>query len=383
LTSLALFAAFVGIAGISAIDIYKADVLAGLFVGGMIPFIFSALAISAVGKAAMEMVNEVRRQFREIPGIMEYEAEPEYEKCVAISTEASLRQMLLPGAIALVVPVLVGFTMGPEVLGGVLAGVTVSGVLMGMFQSNAGGAWDNAKKSFEKGVMIDGQMYYKKSEPHKASVTGDTVGDPFKDTSGPSMNILIKLMSIVSLVIAPYIAVTSGAVVMTETIEVMAENNGSGVEVNKYKLELDNGLKMDISTPGNPVEIGLIDFIRSEKPVDKVTWFDFDRLTFETGSAKLDAASSDQLTNVADILKAFPAVAIKLGGYTDNTGNADNNLKLSVDRAKSVMQSLVAKGVEASRIESEGYGDQHPVASNDTEEGRNQNRRISIRVTEK
>jgi K(+)-stimulated pyrophosphate-energized sodium pump len=302
---------------------------------------------------------------------------------VAISTEASLRQMLLPGAIALVVPVLVGFTMGPEVLGGVLAGVTVSGVLMGMFQSNAGGAWDNAKKSFEKGVMIDGQMYYKKSEPHKASVTGDTVGDPFKDTSGPSMNILIKLMSIVSLVIAPYIAVTSGAVVMTETIEVMAENNGSGVEVNKYKLELDNGLKMDISTPGNPVEIGLIDFIRSEKPVDKVTWFDFDRLTFETGSAKLDAASSDQLTNVADILKAFPAVAIKLGGYTDNTGNADNNLKLSVDRAKSVMQSLVAKGVEASRIESEGYGDQHPVASNDTEEGRNQNRRISIRVTEK
>ncbi|MBB6005655.1 sodium-translocating pyrophosphatase [Arcicella rosea] len=207
LTSLALFAAFVGIAGIKAIDIYKADVLAGLFVGGMIPFIFSALCISAVGKAAMEMVNEVRRQFREIPGIMEYKAEPEYEKCVAISTEASIKQMILPGAIALITPVLVGFTMGPEVLGGLLAGVTVSGVLMGIFQSNAGGAWDNAKKSFEKGVLIDGVMYYKKSEPHKASVTGDTVGDPFKDTSGPSMNILIKLMSIVSLVIAPYIAV--------------------------------------------------------------------------------------------------------------------------------------------------------------------------------
>lgn len=206
LTSLALFAAFVGIAGIDAIDIYKAPVLAGLFVGGMIPFIFSALCIQAVGRAAMDMVQEVRRQFREIPGIMEYKAKPEYEKCVEISTRASIREMMLPGAIALIVPVIVGFTFGPEVLGGLLAGVTVSGVLMGIFQSNAGGAWDNAKKSFEKGVMINGEMYYKKSEPHKASVTGDTVGDPFKDTSGPSMNILIKLMSIVSLVIAPYIA---------------------------------------------------------------------------------------------------------------------------------------------------------------------------------
>jgi K(+)-stimulated pyrophosphate-energized sodium pump len=206
LTSLALFAAFVGVAGIDAINIYKADVLAGLFIGGMIPFIFSSLAIAAVGRAAMDMVNEVRRQFREIPGIMEYKAKPEYEKCVAISTKASIREMLPPGAIALLVPVIVGFSFGPEVLGGLLAGVTVSGVLMGMFQSNAGGAWDNAKKSFEKGVEINGEMYYKKSEPHKASVTGDTVGDPFKDTSGPSMNILIKLMSIVSLVIAPYIA---------------------------------------------------------------------------------------------------------------------------------------------------------------------------------
>ncbi|WP_207428652.1 sodium-translocating pyrophosphatase [Pedobacter sp. SYSU D00535] len=206
LTSLALFAAFVGIAGIDSIDIYKADVLAGLFVGGMIPYIFSSLAISAVGKAAMDMVQEVRRQFREIPGIMEYKAEPEYEKCVAISTKASIREMMLPGAIALIVPIIIGFSFGPEVLGGLLAGVTVSGVLMGMFQSNAGGAWDNAKKSFEKGAVINGETFYKKSEPHKASVTGDTVGDPFKDTSGPSMNILIKLMSIVSLIIAPHIA---------------------------------------------------------------------------------------------------------------------------------------------------------------------------------
>ena len=205
LTALALFAAFVGIAGIDRIDIYKANVLAGLFVGGMIPFVFSALCIQAVGRAAMDMVQEVRRQFREIPGIMEYKATPEYEKCVAISTKASIREMMLPGAIALITPVIVGFTFGPEVLGGLLAGVTVSGVLMGIFQNNAGGAWDNAKKSFEKGVEINGEMFYKKSEPHKASVTGDTVGDPFKDTSGPSMNILIKLMSIVSLIIAPYI----------------------------------------------------------------------------------------------------------------------------------------------------------------------------------
>jgi len=218
LTSLALFAAFVGIAGIDAIDIYKAPVLAGLFIGGMIPFIFSALCIQAVGKAAMDMVQEVRRQFREIPGIMEYKAKPEYEKCVAISTKASIREMMLPGAIALITPVIVGFIFGPEVLGGLLAGVTVSGVLMGIFQSNAGGAWDNAKKSFEKGVLINGEMFYKKSEPHKASVTGDTVGDPFKDTSGPSMNILIKLMSIVSLVIAPYIA---------EPFNAEGDNNGS------------------------------------------------------------------------------------------------------------------------------------------------------------
>jgi K(+)-stimulated pyrophosphate-energized sodium pump len=205
LTSLALFAAFVGVAGIEHIDIYKANVLAGLFVGGMIPFIFSSLAISAVGRAAMAMVEEVRRQFREIPGIMEYTGKPEYEKCVAISTKASIREMVAPGLIALLTPIIIGFSFGPEVLGGLLAGVTVSGVLMGLFQSNAGGAWDNAKKSFEKGVEINGEMYYKKSEPHKASVTGDTVGDPFKDTSGPSMNILIKLMSIVSLVIAPHL----------------------------------------------------------------------------------------------------------------------------------------------------------------------------------
>jgi K(+)-stimulated pyrophosphate-energized sodium pump len=208
LTSLALFAAFVGVAGISGIDIYKANVLACLFVGAMIPFIFSSLAIKAVGQAAMAMVEEVRRQFKNIPGIMEGTGKPEYDKCVAISTQASIKKMMLPGAIAIISPIIIGFMpgLGAEALGGFLAGATVSGVLLGMFQNNAGGAWDNAKKSFEKGVEINGEMFYKKSEPHKASVTGDTVGDPFKDTSGPSMNILIKLMSIVSLVIAPTLA---------------------------------------------------------------------------------------------------------------------------------------------------------------------------------
>jgi K(+)-stimulated pyrophosphate-energized sodium pump len=233
LTSLALFAAFVGVAGIDEINIYKANVLAGLFVGGMIPFIFSALCISAVGRAAMDMVQEVRRQFREIPGIMEYTAKPEYEKCVAISTKASIREMMLPGAIALIVPMIVGFSFGPEVLGGLLAGVTVTGVLMGIFQSNAGGAWDNAKKSFEKGVEINDEMHYKKSEPHKASVTGDTVGDPFKDTSGPSMNILIKLMSIVSLIIAPHIRVNSNEVVKTPEVKKEVRLSANTVSANK------------------------------------------------------------------------------------------------------------------------------------------------------
>jgi K(+)-stimulated pyrophosphate-energized sodium pump len=246
LTSLALFAAFVGVAmpDNQHIDIYKADVLASLFIGGMIPFIFSSLAIRAVGEAAMAMVEEVRRQFRTIPGIMEGTGKPEYDKCVAISTEASLKKMMLPGAITIISPLLIGFILGPEALGGFLAGATVSGVLMGIFQNNAGGAWDNAKKSFEKGVEINGEMYYKKSEPHKASVTGDTVGDPFKDTSGPSMNILIKLMSIVSLVIAPSLAqlhkteaTTTSNVSKQQNIEISIVNNDS----TKSEIDMTEG----------------------------------------------------------------------------------------------------------------------------------------------
>ena len=211
LTSLALFAAYKEITKIDIIDISKAEVLAGLFIGGMIPFLFSALAMRAVGQAANAMVVEVRRQFREIKGLLQgvEGVEPDYDKCIQISTSAALRLMMLPGLLAISTPIIVGFGFswmgfnGAEVLASVLAGVAVSGVLMALFQSNAGGAWDNAKKSFEKGVEIDGKMYYKGSDPHKAAITGDTVGDPFKDTSGPSMNILIKLTAIVALVIAP------------------------------------------------------------------------------------------------------------------------------------------------------------------------------------
>ncbi len=212
LTSLALFAAYVTFTGIDGINIFKAPVLAMLFVGGMVPVVFSALAMNAVGKAAMEMVEEVRRQFREIPGIMEGTGKPEYDKCVAISTEASLREMMLPGLLTIGFPLVIAFVpmlfgmdnlMIAEMLGGYMAGVTVSGVLWAIFQNNAGGAWDNAKKSFEAGVEINGEMTFKGSEAHKAAVTGDTVGDPFKDTSGPSMNILIKLTCLIGLVIAP------------------------------------------------------------------------------------------------------------------------------------------------------------------------------------
>lgn len=203
LTALALFAAYVTFTGIDGINIFRADVLAMLFVGGMIPVVFSAMAMKSVGKAAMEMVKEVRRQFREIPGIMEGTAKPEYAKCVDISTQAALREMILPGLLTIVTPVVIGFLFGAEPLGGYMAGVCVSGVMWAIFQNNAGGAWDNAKKSFEAGVEINGKMEYKGSEAHKAAVTGDTVGDPFKDTSGPSMNILIKLTCLVGLVLAP------------------------------------------------------------------------------------------------------------------------------------------------------------------------------------
>ncbi|MCP9198541.1 sodium-translocating pyrophosphatase [Gramella sp. GC03-9] len=231
LTSLALFAAYVTFTGIDGINIFKAPVLAMLFVGGMVPVVFSALAMSSVGSAAMQMVREVRRQFKEIPGIMEGTAKPQYDKCVEISTQAALKEMLLPGVITIGFPIVIAFfpklfgydnLLIAEMLGGYMAGVTVSGVLWAIFQNNAGGAWDNAKKSFEAGVMINGEMTYKGSDAHKAAVTGDTVGDPFKDTSGPSMNILIKLTCLIGLVIAPILGGhTEGDVpLMDETSQV-------------------------------------------------------------------------------------------------------------------------------------------------------------------
>jgi len=239
LTSLALFAAYVTFTGIDGINIFKAPVLAMLFVGGMVPVVFSALAMNAVGKAAMQMVEEVRRQFRDIPGIMEGTGKPQYDKCVAISTQASLKEMMLPGVLTIGFPLVIAFVpmiFGmdslaiAEMLGGYMAGVTVSGVLWAIFQNNAGGAWDNAKKSFEAGVMINGEMTYKGSDAHKAAVTGDTVGDPFKDTSGPSMNILIKLTCLIGLVIAPILGGHTIETAVAQTHEISKE----------YKIEMES-----------------------------------------------------------------------------------------------------------------------------------------------
>ncbi|HQF43143.1 MAG TPA: sodium/proton-translocating pyrophosphatase, partial [Ignavibacteriaceae bacterium] len=231
LTALALFGAYMTAADIKAIDISKAEVMAGLFVGAMIPLLFSAIAMQAVGRAAMAMIEEVRRQFSSIPQLKaalevmkrnqgkdqsewnkedvdvfeEAHGKAEYGKCVEISTKSAIKQMIIPGLLAVIVPVVTGFLGNKEMLGGLIAGVTVSGVLMAIFQANAGGAWDNAKKMFEEGIEVNGQKYFKGSDAHKAAVVGDTVGDPFKDTSGPSLNILLKLMSVISLVIAPLI----------------------------------------------------------------------------------------------------------------------------------------------------------------------------------
>ena len=240
LTALALFAAYVTFTGIDGINIFKADVLAALFVGGMIPVVFSALAMESVGKAAMEMVEEVRRQFREIPGVMEGTGTPDYARCVDISTKAALKEMLLPGLLTIISPLIIGFIFGAEPLGGYMAGVCVSGVMWAIFQNNAGGAWDNAKKSFEAGVEINGEVTYKGSDAHKAAVTGDTVGDPFKDTSGPSMNILIKLTCLIGLVIAPLLAVGE------HSSETAVPTTSQTVQSKKYTYT---------DTDGNPVVI--------------------------------------------------------------------------------------------------------------------------------
>ena len=401
LTALALFAAYVGMSGISGIDIYKADVLAMLFVGGMIPFFFSSLAISAVGKAAMDMVKEVRRQFREIPGIMEGTGKPEYEKCVAISTKASIREMIAPGALALLSPLIVGFAFGPEALGGLLAGITVSGVLMGMFQNNAGGAWDNAKKSFEKGVEIDGKMFYKHksdkpSAPHQAAVTGDTVGDPFKDTSGPSMNILIKLTSLVALIIAPHInvaeqaaredAANAGTEVTADMNGVDAANGATGGNTADTSATRDTLAKMEPRVTGyttklitgfevtgaeGGMENDLMLFISRAVPADKTTWIGFDQVAFN-GNA-WGSNGDAQINNTAEILKAFQTLKLELGASgADAQAHAD-----------ALRNALIAKGIAAERLTAKGYGADAPFATKPLYLDRAPTKGAALRVSER
>ena len=437
LTSLALFAAYVTFTGIEGINIFKAPVLAMLFIGGMIPVVFSALAMNSVGKAAMDMVYEVRRQFKEIPGIMEGTGKPEYAKCVDISTKAALREMMLPGIMTIGFPiaiVLLGLVvygdnhkLVAEMLGGYMAGVTVSGVLWAVFQNNAGGAWDNAKKSFEAGVMINGEMTYKGSDAHKAAVTGDTVGDPFKDTSGPSMNILIKLTCLIGLVIAPILGNGSGdkinagmencpamqectsmmkcdpAVMATmtkeecaamckahgcdeaETAKCMAMYDADGKFIGaattsekvdgqgNYIYELGENVSFKLPN-GTEITAGklsseyqLFSFLSDAKSIidtDKTKgWISLDRTYFVSGKGELIDKSRDQVANIAAILKAFPKATIKLGGYTDNTGTLDLNKKISTERATFVKVALEKAGVPAGMIVAEGYGPEYPVCA--------------------
>jgi K(+)-stimulated pyrophosphate-energized sodium pump len=440
LTSLALFAAYVTFTGIDGINIFKAPVLAMLFIGGMIPVVFSALAMNSVGKAAMDMVYEVRRQFKEIPGIMEGTGKPEYAKCVDISTKAALREMMLPGIMTIGFPiaiVLLGLLvygdnhqLVAEMLGGYMAGVTVSGVLWAVFQNNAGGAWDNAKKSFEAGVIINGEMTYKGSDAHKAAVTGDTVGDPFKDTSGPSMNILIKLTCLIGLVIAPILGSGSHS---DSTIKVAtccvggqgctSKSEAECIEkacadpnckilsgepigapiVGESKLDVDGNYIYDLGEDtsfklpsGQEIKVGklssefkLFNFLSDPKSVvdtDKSKgWISLDRTYFVSGKSELTESSKEQVANIAAILKAYPNAKIKLGGYTDNTGAVDLNNKISTERASFVKAQLEVAGVPAGSIEkAEGYGPLHPICeANDTNECKAQNRRVDIRVTVK
>jgi len=313
LTALALFAAYVTFTGIKGINIFDAKVLAALFLGGMIPVVFSALAMNSVGKAAMQMVNEVRRQFREIPGILEGTGKPEYGKCVEISTRAALREMLLPGVITIVSPIIVGFAMGAEALGAYMAGVTVSGVLWAIFQNNAGGAWDNAKKAFEKGVEIEvngkKEIFYKKSEPHKAAVVGDTVGDPFKDTSGPSMNILIKLSCLVGLTLAPMLGehnTTSSDHGMTNTVNqqetitisndangttsmnVVATNTTPGSEKTVEVMTLPDGKNALVTTTTTTTNANGESIVNKSSETRALSMEEIERMS---GAAKLAPAS--------------------------------------------------------------------------------------------
>jgi K(+)-stimulated pyrophosphate-energized sodium pump len=327
LTSLALFAAYVTFTGIDGINIFKAPVLAMLFVGGMVPVVFSALAMNAVGKAAMEMVNEVVRQFKEIPGIMEGTGKPEYDKCVAISTKASLKEMMLPGILTIGFPILVVLVgklvyqennmLVAEMLGGYMAGVTVSGVLWAIFQNNAGGAWDNAKKSFEAGVEINGVMTYKGSEAHKAAVTGDTVGDPFKDTSGPSMNILIKLTCLIGLVIAP---ILGGGHTTTD------KNHEANVFITK------DGSKINITSSAQFV---------SEHAVKKIVKMNIDKNDDGTAKATVTTTTTEngeEVTKDEIFEGTLEEVKKKLNAFESEIGEIHIDIKKDGDKVMKMIQ---------------------------------------------
>ena len=482
LTALALFAAFMQQANIETINVANPVILAGVLLGAMLPFVFSAMAMNAVGRAAGDMIKEVGRQFAEIPGLREGTAKADHARCVDISTKAALREMILPGVLALAAPVIIGF-IDKNMLGGLLVGVTVSGVLMAIFQSNAGGAWDNAKKRIEGGITVDGKSYGKGSDVHKASVVGDTVGDPLKDTSGPSLNILVKLISVVALVIAPLIAgsdldVTVDEVDGDDTTEIIGGTSaGGGVmdEAYDYDLRFDDGAlvltgvaaseaakatfteQAQAVFPDATVEnrmlvdagnaaasgigegmgtfLGYLGRVRSnpglqlrgtelaltgsvdsdqekaaldaeaegavpvgytyrsglivEAPSEEVAAAEaaieqalIEPVQFTTGTNNMVGTSTTILDNVANVLNEYESLNVRVEGHTDSQGSAELNQQLSQQRADAVMAYLVEKGIAAERLSAVGYGQNRPVASNETEAGRAQNRRVAFTVVD-